>query len=206
MRGFVLALQRAKNEDMIATVLSENSLGKYYRFYGARHSILQLGHLIDFEIQEDQNGRFMPRLRSLRHFGFPWLYERSRLMLWHDFIKLFEPHLRDADTLDSFYFDLLLAAARHWDRQNPRRIIIESYHALLKHEGRLHPIDRCYICESPIKEHVHLMPAFKPAHPECIYAPPLPRMLIEDFMAQGKTLYLDDTIVEQLHGVVLKGL
>jgi len=206
MRGFVLALQRAKNEDMIATVLSEDSLRRYYRFYGARHSILQLGHLIDFEIQEDSNGRFMPRLRSLRHLPFPWLYERSRLMLWHDFIKRFEPHLRDTELLDRFYFDLLLSAAKHWDRQNPKRIVLERYHALLKHEGRLHPIDRCYICESPIGEHVHLMAAFKPAHPECIYAPPLPRAANETFLESGKTLYLDDASVEPLFDAVMKGL
>jgi len=205
MKGFVLTLTRAKNEDMIATVLSEHRMERYYRFYGARHSILQLGNLIDFEVA-GEDGRFLPRLQGLSHLGFPWQYERNRLMPWHDFIKLFEPHLRDAGELDPFYFDLLLTAARHWERQNPKRIVVESYHALLKHEGRLHPVGDCYLCEQPIAGMIHLMPAFKPVHPECIYAPPLPRTLIEDFMLHGKTLYLDDTIVEQLYGVVMKGL
>jgi hypothetical protein len=205
MRGFVLTLTRAKNEDMIATVLTEESIGRYYRFYGARHSILHLGHLIDFEV-EGEDGRFMPRLRGLRHHGFPWLYERNRLMIWHDFVKLFEPHLRDAGELDRFYYDLLLTAARHWHRQNPKRIVVESYHALLQHEGRLHPSQHCYICEQPIQNAISLMTAFHPAHPECIYSPALEKKIIDDFFVTGKTLYMEDEMVEQLYGVVLKGL
>ena len=205
MRGFVLTLTRAKNEDMIATVLTEHHMEKYYRFYGARHSILQLGNLIDFEVA-GEDGRFLPRIQGLSHVGFSWQYERNRLMIWHDFIKLIEPHLRDASDLDTFYFDLLLTAAQHWDKQNPKRIVVESYRTLLKHEGRLHPVGDCYLCEQPIAETIHLMPAFKPVHPECIYVSALPRALIEDFMMQGKTLHLDDAIVEQLYGVVMKGL
>jgi recombinational DNA repair protein (RecF pathway) len=205
MRGFVLTLTRAKNEDMITTVLTEQSIDRYYRFYGARHSILQLGHLIDFEI-EGEDGRFLPRLRGLRHLGFPWLYERNRLMIWHDFIKLFEPHLRDAGDLNRFYFDLLLNAAQRWERQNPRRIVLESYHALLHHEGRLHSGDQCYICEQPLQNTISLMGAFHPVHPECIYAPALERNTIEGYLATGKTIYMDDATVEILYEVVKKGL
>ncbi len=205
MRGFVLTLTRAKNEDMIATVLTEKAVDRYYRFYGARHSILQLGHLIDFEV-EGEEGRFLPRMRGLRHLGFPWLYERNRLMLWHDWIKLFEPHLRDTGELDRFYFDLLLNAAKRWERQNPRRIVLESYHTLLSHEGRLHPIQRCFICENPLGKTLGLMAAFHPAHPECLYTPPLDRNTIETFFATGKTVYMDDDTVEALFSVVMKGL
>ena len=205
MCGFVLSLTRAKNEDMIATILSEHAVDRYYRFYGARHSILQLGHLIDFEIEGD-DGRFLPRLRGLRHLGFPWLYERNRLMLWHDWIKLFEPHLRDTTEVDRFYFDLLLEAAKRWHRQNPRRIVLESYHALLRHEGRLHPSTHCYICEQPLGSTISLMAAYHPAHPECIYAPPLERSIIEAYLTTGKTTYMDDATVEAVYEVVKKGL
>jgi recombinational DNA repair protein (RecF pathway) len=205
MKGFVLALARARDEDTIATVLTETHIGRYYRFYGARHSILQLGHLIDFETEGD-GGRYLPRMRHLRHYGFPWLYERNRLMIWHQFVRLFEPHLRDAERLDRFYFDLLLQAARRWERQNPKRIVLESHHALLRHEGRLYPVERCYICERPLGERVSLMPALHPAHPECIYASALPREAVEDFFRTGKTLLLDDDAVEHIYGVVRKGL
>jgi recombinational DNA repair protein (RecF pathway) len=205
MKGFVLSLTRARNEDMIATILTPKTLGRFYRFYGARHSILQVGYLIDFEV-EGEDGRFLPRLRHLRHHGFPWLYERNRLMIWQAFIQRFEPHLRESETLEPFYFDLLLHAARRWERQNPKRIAVESYHALLRYEGRLHPVDHCYICERPIGDRLSLMAAFHPAHPECIYAPPLDRAPIDRFFATGKTLHLDDAAVEHLYGVVLKGL
>jgi hypothetical protein len=50
------------------------------------------------------------------------------------------------------------------------------------------------------------MAAFKPAHPDCIYAAPLPQEAIETFFETGKTLYLDDTQVDQLFDVVMKGL
>lgn len=205
MKGFVVALRRAKNEDSIAVVLTEKHIQSYYRFFGARHSILQLGHLIDFEV-EGEDGRFMPRLRSLSQMGFPWLRERNRLMLWQQFIKLFEPHLRDTEEIDSFYFDLLLKAARKWDRQNPKRIIIESYIALLRHEGRLYPLVSCYICEKTLGEEVALMAALKPAHPTCIYASSLPKKSISFVLEEGKTLYLNDGEVEQIYSVVMKGL
>ena len=205
MKGFILQLRRAKNEDMIVTILSDRAMQSYYRFYGARHSILQLGYLIDFEEEED-GGRFMPRLRRVSHLGFPWLYRRNRLMAWHQFIRLFEPHLRDAETLDSFYFDLLLDAARRWDRQNPKRIVCESHHRLLKHEGRLHTLQRCYICEKPLEESVALMTAMIPAHPQCIYGPSLSREKLANFMESGKTTWLEDEEVELLYNVVMRGL
>ncbi len=204
MKGFVVALRRAKEEDNIATVLTRKGISAYYRFYGARHSILQLGHLIDFEI-EGEDGRFMPRLRNLSQMGFPWLRDRNRLMLWHNFIKLFEPHLKDASELDKFYFDLLLSAARKWHKQNPKRIIIESYISLLKHEGRLYPLHTCYICEQPIDKSLSLMRAFKPAHPQCIYSSAIELLTIEKLMSTGKTIHLDDEIVEYLYNIVMKG-
>jgi len=88
MKGFVLGLRKAKNEDSIALVLSHKDVRTYYRFFGARHSILQLGNLIDFEV-EGEGSSFLPRLRSLSHLGFPWLFDKNKLLLWHNFIKLF---------------------------------------------------------------------------------------------------------------------
>ncbi len=205
MKGFVVALRRAKNEDSIAIVLAEHSIRSYYRFFGARHSILQLGHLIDFEV-EGEDSRFMPRLRNLSHMGFSWLRERNRLMLWQQFIKLFEPHLRDTQELESFYFDLLLEAAKKWDKQNPKRLICESYLKLLHHEGRQSPVTHCYICENALQEDISLMAAFKPAHPECIYSAAIEKSKVESFLNSGKTLHLDDAEVDQIYLVVMKGL
>ncbi len=205
MKGFVIALRKAKNEDSIATVLSLHNVTVYYRFFGARHSILQLGHLIDFEV-EDEQSRFMPRLRNLSHLGFPWLYDNNRLLLWHNYIKLFEPHLRDTEEISSFYFNLLLEAAKRWDKQNPKRIVCESYLALLSHEGRLHDEEICYICEQPIEKEISLMQAFIPAHSHCIYSPALEKAKISTFLSSGKTLYLEDDEVDLLYEIVMRGL
>jgi hypothetical protein len=205
MKGFILGLRKAKNEDSIALVLSPESIRSYYRFFGARHSILQLGNLIDFEV-EGEDGRFMPRLRSLSHIGFPWLFDKNRLLIWHNFLKKFEPHLKDAEEIDAFYFDLLLNAARKWHRQNPKRIVCESYIELLEYEGRLYPEENCFICEQRIEEEIALMQAFKPAHPGCIYSPALPTKKILDFFASKKTVFLEDHEVDYLYEIVLKGL
>jgi hypothetical protein len=205
MKGFILGLRKAKNEDSIALVLSPESIRSYYRFFGARHSILQLGNLIDFEV-EGEDGRFMPRLRSLSHIGFPWLFDKNRLLIWHNFLKKFEPHLKDAEEIDAFYFDLLLNAARKWHRQNPKRIVCESYIELLEYEGRLYPEENCFICEQRIEEEIALMQAFKPAHPGCIYSPALPTKKILDFFVSKKTVFLEDHEVDYLYEIVLKGL
>jgi hypothetical protein len=203
VKGFIVSLRRAKNEDLIVTLLEERALRSYYRFYGARHSILQLGYLIDYESEEES--RFMPRLRRVSHMGFPWLFRRNRLMLWQQFISLFEPHLRDTEELDPFYFEMLLQAARRWERQNPKRIVCECTLSLLKFEGRIHPPHRCYICEKPIGDSVALMQALLPAHPHCIYGSALPRQKVEEFFKTGKTTLLEDGEVALLYDIVSKG-
>lgn len=176
----------------------------YYRFFGARHSILHLGNLVDFEV-EGEDGRFMPRLRSLSHMGFSWLYDNNKLLIWHNFIKKFEPHLRDTENLEPFYYELLLDAAKKWDKQNPKRIVCEAYIKLLEYEGRLYPEEKCFICEQRIEEDIALMQAFKPAHPSCIYAPALPTKKVFDFFVSKKTVFFEDYEVEYLFDVVMKG-
>ncbi len=205
MKGFVIGLRKAKNEDSIALVLSSKDVRTYYRFFGARHSILQFGNLIDFEV-EGEGSSFLPRLRSLSHLGFPWLFDKNKLLLWHNFIRLFEPHLKDAEEIDSFYYDLLLNAAKKWDKQNPKRIVCESYIELLDYEGRLHDKENCYICENPIEAQMALMQAFIPAHPECLYSSSLPKEKILAFFKSKKTIHLEDYEVEYLFDIVMKGL
>lgn len=186
-------------------MLTETHVRTYYRFFGARHSILQLGNLVDFEV-EGEDGRFMPRLRSLSQMNFPWLFDYNKLLIWHNFIKKFEPHLRDAEEIDNFYYNLLLNAAKKWDKQNPKRIVCESYITLLEYEGRLYPDENCFICEQRIEEHISLMQAFKPAHPACIYAPALPTKKVLDFFESKETIFFDDKEVDHLFEVVMKGL
>ncbi len=205
MKGFIIELRRAKNEDMIVTLLTTSSTKSYYRFFGARHSILQLGHLIDFEVEGDGE-RFMPRIRGLSHFGFEWLYDHNRLQLWHDFIHLLASHLKDSDTLEPFYYDLLLQSAQRWHRQNPKRIICDSFISILDYEGRVHKEDTCYICEEPLGQYISLMRAFIPTHPHCIDSLPIDREKFFDFLDSGSSIYYSDEEIEMIYSVILRGL
>ncbi len=203
MKGFIIAIRPAKNEDLIVTILEDRAIKNYYRFYGARHSILQVGYLIDYASEEESH--FMPRLKELSHIGFPWLYRKNHLMIWQRFIQLFEVHLRDTQTLEPFYFELLLEGAKRWHKQNPKRIICEMAHHLLNFEGRLHTLDSCYICEKPLGDDIALMQALLPAHSKCIYASSLPKKKLQSFFDSGKTTWLEDEEVEYIYQLILKG-
>ena len=205
MRGFIIDIRKAKNEDIVVTVLTNESVKSYWRFFGARHSILQIGNFIDFEIEED-SGHFMSKMRRVSHIGFPWLFSPNHLLIWQNFIKLFYLHLKDSIEVESFYLNLLLDIAKKWDKQNPKRLAVESYLKLLSHEGRLYDNGFCYICEEPLHNRVGLMRAFIPAHPECIYTDDYEKNQIFKLFDIQSTIHLDNDIVEKLYKTLLKGL
>ena len=205
MRGFILNIGKAKNEDIIVTVLSSDSITKYWRFFGARHSIIQIGNLVDFEVQASKKN-FMPTMRSLSHLSFSWVFSNNHLLLWQNFIKLFEPHLKDSSDLDAFYFNLLLETAKKWGKQNPKRLAVEAYIQLLTHEGRLYDNGFCYVCEEFLDKKVGLMRAFLPTHPHCIYASALSKQEIFELFNTQSTIHIRDENVEKLYSILLKGL
>jgi len=205
MKGFILNIRKAKNEDVIVTVLSNCEVTSYYRFFGARHSILQVGNLIDFELQESKNG-FMVQIRKISHISFPWIFSHNHLFLWQNFIRLFEPHLKEATQIDSFYFDLLLKIAKKWHKQNPKRLAVEAYIEILDYEGRLYDNGFCYICEDVLDEQVGLMRAYLPAHPRCIYGYSYDKQQIFKLFDTKLTIHLNDNIVNKLFNTLLKGL
>ena len=51
MQGFIINLNRVKEEDLNVTILSRGSLETLYRFYGARHGVINLGFKIDYEVE-----------------------------------------------------------------------------------------------------------------------------------------------------------
>ncbi|MDE5816207.1 MAG: recombination protein RecO, partial [Helicobacter sp.] len=93
MQGFILSLQPVRDEDLWVSVLTSESLLSLYRFYGARHSVIALGHKIDF-CAKTQGKRGILCLRDVLHLGFLWEEERGKKLVWQEFVRLLFAHLR----------------------------------------------------------------------------------------------------------------
>ena len=66
MQGFIIKLTRVREEDMIVTIIAEESLQTLYRFYGARHSPINMGFKIDFETETSLKSS-IPRMKDVIH-------------------------------------------------------------------------------------------------------------------------------------------
>ncbi len=135
MQGFLLQTQSIRDEDLIVRVLTKNQLKTLYRFYGKRHSVLNVGRKIDFE--EENDDKFLPKLRNILHLGYIWEREMERLFFWQRFCALLFKHLEGVHSLDSIYFDTLDDGASKLSKQHPLRVILEMYAVLLNFEVAL---------------------------------------------------------------------
>lgn len=206
MQGFILRLQKVKDEDLIVSILTRERLETLYRFYGARHSTINLGYMVDFEIEHSVKTS-IGRLRDVVHLGFPWLGDLGKTRLWHQYVSLFYPHFRESEESGSFYFDLLYESARLWSRQNPKRVAVESYIKLLTYEGRLPESLHCFFCENGIDEgELTLIRAFLPAHTACCHHSAYSHEGITELFTNNTTLFLDDEAIERLWFTLLEGL
>lgn len=205
MQGFIIKLTRVREEDMIVTIIAEESLQTLYRFYGARHSPINMGFKIDFEAEHSLKSS-ISRMKDVIHLGFSWMTQYERLRLWQQFITLFHPHLKDSESIGDFYFALLSDAALRWSDQNPKRVAIESYVRLLDHEGRLHRELNCFFCDLPIEDDISLIRAFLPAHQNCSHTLSINSKGLDWLYTNASTLFLDDKEVDRLWYVLNEGL
>ncbi|MGE4418956.1 MAG: recombination protein RecO [Sulfurimonas sp.] len=206
MQGFILNLNKVKDEDLIVTILSAESLDTLYRFYGARHGVINLGFKIDYE-KESSSKSAIYRLKDVIHIGFKWINDYKLLRVWQDFCALFYTHLKDADELDIFYFELLQTASINWNRQNPKRVAIESYIKLLEHEGRLHKELECFLCATPIiGDEISLIRAYLPTHKNCTHTFGIKKDAFEELFENKSTLFLNDYEIDRLWYLLLEGL
>ena len=206
MQGYIIQVNPVKDEDLIVTIISEDSLETLYRFYGARHSAINLGFKIDFEIESSVRST-ISRLRDTKHLGFSWLRSHKHLYLWQFYIKLFMPHLRDAHGINSFYFKLLEYSSYMWDKQNPKRVAIESYVKLLEYEGRLFNTTKCFFCEQEITDQeISVIRAFLPAHSSCCKTSSVNTKAFRKLLHDQRSLMLDDEEVDTLWDVLNEGL
>ena len=204
MKGYILSVNRAKDEDTIVTVLTSEQLFTLYRFYGARHSTINLGFKIDFEISEGKSN--ISRLRSVLHEGFSWLGDINRVLVWQQLCQLLNQHLKDNEAIETFYYTLLDEIANIWHLQNPKRIAIEFYIKLLEHEGRLHLDDNCFLCEKPLLEDPALVRAFLPTHSSCSFAKPFPKASLTTLFNEHSSIDLNDKEVDRLYDILCEGL
>jgi len=205
MQGFIVNLNRVKEEDLIVTIVSRQNLDTLYRFYGARHSVINLGYKIDYE-KEYSSKSSIARLKDVIHIGYPWINDMQRLKLWQDFTALFYKHLKEIEDLHSFYFDLLEEASLFWNKKNPKRVAIESYVKLLEFEGRLHKELVCFLCSQHIQTQVSLIRAYLPTHYECSNRLGISQKAFYELCENNSTLFMDDKEVDILWYTLLEGL
>lgn len=205
MQGFIIKLSRVRDEDMVVTIISELNLTTLYRFYGARHSPINLGFKIDFE-SENSLKSSIPRMRDVIHLGYKWMGEYDRILIWQQFIALFYPHISSSEDIGPFYYQLLNDCANRWGDQNPKRLAIEAYVALLEHEGRLHSHLNCFFCDEMIHDNISLIRAFLPAHQECSHTLSINSNGLAWLYEHYSTLFLDNHEIERLWYVMNEGL
>jgi hypothetical protein len=204
MQGYIVNINRVKDEDLIVSILTENSLITLYRFYGARHANVHLGNKIDFEVQSSAKST-ISMLREVLPLSQKWMLESQRLFIWQQFIKLLFTHLKDVIELDIFYFHLLQESALKMHKQHPKRVMIEAYLSLLAHEGRLHDDFVCFICDQNILEKVVLARSYLPAHEACVMGPLLPQKDIQKLFDTQSTLHLSDIMITHLWELLQEG-
>jgi len=202
MKGFILNTQLVKEEDLVVTILTKNRVLKLYRFYGARHSTINIGFLIDFEIQKTNVS--IDRLRNVLQIGYPFLMDMEKMNIFQNFIKELYKHLYEIEEIDSFYFELLEYIVNNFNR-NPKRILIESYIKLLKFEGRLSEFE-CFLCEKKLTKKVNLVRGFLCACEECIKTDGFEIEKIKTLFKEDKTILLNNQEINKLYQILSLGI
>ncbi len=203
MQGYIIRIHPCKDEDLIVNILTKDAVVNAYRFYGARHSTINLGYKIDAELISSVKSN-MPQLRNVMHLAYSWQHENHRMLIWQNFIQLFYNHLKDIEDIDEFYFELLESISKPMAKQNPKRVCVEAYLKLLEFEGRLHTNPVCFLCENTIQtQNLSLARSFLPAHDFCISSKTMPWGL--SFLQTKSSMLLSNDDIETLWRILLEG-
>ncbi len=205
MQGYIININRVKDEDLIVTILTQNYLYTVYRFYGARHGTINLGFKIDFELQASLKSS-IKRLKDVMHLSFSWMYNHDKLRCWQRFIALFYNHLKQIREIDIFYFNLIDEAATKLEKQNVKRVAIEAYVKLLRFEGRLHVDNICFLCSKKLGNDIAIIRAFLPTHPACSNKLYINNIAINELLQNQSSFFLTDDEISILWSILLEGL
>lgn len=204
MQGYISGIVKLKNEDLIIKVITQNKFLTLYRFYGMRHSIINIGRKIDFEI--DYSGMFMPRLRSVMQLGFQWENDYGKMHYFQTFLKLLNTHLEGAESIPSFYYELLNEAIKKIEKQSASRTLLDLYAMLLEYEGR--KSNRvCFNCGEALETHSLIIRGFLASHTKCTPSGfKISTNNFFTFLQNNKSIFLNDDEVNGLFEILLKGL
>ena len=205
MQGYIIDIKNVKDDDLIVTILTQEQIYTSYRFYGARHSNINIGYKIDFELETNLKSN-IPRLKDVIQLGFNWIFDMSKLYCWQRYLKLFNDHFKNIETIDDFYFNLLENLVHVIIKQNPKRAICESYINLIAFEGRLHNDFHCLLCEQRITKKISLIRSFIPTHPDCSYSRKFEQSKMSELFNNKSLILFDDDEVEYLWNILLQGL
>jgi len=204
LQGFILGVKKVKNEDLLVTVLTERKIKKLYRFYGVRHSAINLGFKIDFAVEPAVNKNIL-RLKDVMHLGYPWLHDYGRLSVWQSFLALLGSHFYDTAEIEPFYYELLDSYADMFSRSNPKRLAVEAYVKMLSFEGRIGRHDFCFLCDRELQESVVFGKNLLPAHPACIPDRKFTLTSAQKLLEEGRTIDFEDDEIDRLYEIMLKG-
>lgn len=204
MQGYIIDIKAVKDDDLIVSILTETNILTTYRFYGARHSNINIGYKIDFELE--QTNSTIPRLKDVIQLRFEWILDTQKMYCWQRFIRLFYPHLKDIEEIDSFYFYNLDSLAHIMIKQNALRAICESYLSILEYEGRLHRDYECLLCEQKIEDEISLVRGYIPVHAKCTYGKVFEMKKIKELFEEKRVILFTDEEVEYLWDILLQGL
>ena len=205
MQGYILKSTKVKDEDLIVTILSDNKIYTAYRFYGARHSNINVGYKIDFELETNIKST-IPRLKDVIQLGFPWILDNFKMYHWQQFIQLFYPHLKDVEEIDKFYINLLDNLVLRITKQNIKRAIIESYIKICEYEGRLDTNFECLLCDKPILDEISVVRSFVPTHPHCSYSRAFKLKNIKKLFYEKSLISFDESEINTLWNILLQGI
>lgn len=205
MQGYILHFNRSRDEDLVVTVICRTGIYNLYRFYGARHSYINVGFKIDFE-KEEQIEATIPRLRNVLHLPQKWIFEKERLFIWQNFIKLLHNHLRDLHELDAFYYEVIENFSVILQKQSPMRAFIDTYTKVLDFEGRLAYDETCYLCQGHIQsQQICLGRTFQTCHGYCIGQKPINAIKAKRFFTLKNSLHFDNEEVDLLYNCAKNG-
>jgi recombinational DNA repair protein (RecF pathway) len=205
MRGFVLNTVRVREEDLIVKILTENEVLTLYRFYGARHSYINVGYCIDFVVEETPKAT-IKRLRNVVQIPFKFMFDLEKMIVYKRFVGLLNKHLTDVTKIDSFYYEMLLEINKKLEKRDAKRLIIESYTKMLEKEGRLHKDKICFLCEKKVDKKIALARAFLPAHEKCVMGDGFEEEKIDLLFNEKKSVLFSDEEIDRLFRILEMGL